>query len=120
MDYNLIIAKYADLSMLYNTSAFTFEGLTTDKDSMNQLFEVFKPFIKDNIKYLDIYIVKGSLMNRHYCLKYDPYPDNLNIVAIPTNQFKDLGKLAMFKLQVGARWFDDIVDNNNIHESASM
>ena len=33
-------------------------------------------------------------------------------VSIPLNMFKNIGKLAILKLQFGARWLDDIVDNN--------
>ena len=110
--YNLIDAGVNDLEMLYNGSAFTFEGLDTSRESMKSLMTALKDYVNPEMDELTIYVVKGSLMNDRYGLWKDPYPDRLSIVAIPTNQFKDIGKLAMFKLQVGARWFDDIVDNN--------
>ena len=40
------------------------------------------------------------------------YPEDLTFVSIPLSMFKNIRKLAMLKLQLGARWLDDIVDNN--------
>lgn len=118
MKYQLIDANPDDFTYLYNTSAFTIEGLTTDEESMNQLIEMLSRYgVRENP---EIYVVKGSLMNRYYNLIKDPYKDELNIVAIPTTQFKDVSKLAIFKMKIGARWFDDIVDNNRMHENGNI
>ena len=39
------------------------------------------------------------------------YPDDITFLAFPLDGL-DIGKLAMFKLKMGDRWFDDIIDNN--------
>lgn len=39
------------------------------------------------------------------------YPDQLNFLCFPLDGL-DVGKLAMFKLRMEDRWFDDIVDND--------
>ena len=40
------------------------------------------------------------------------YPDDLNFLCFPLEGIRDIGKLAMFKITMGDRWFDDIVDND--------
>ena len=53
----------------------------------------------------DGYITKGSVMNKICKLTGDnAYPDDLNIFSI-----KDFKGLA---IQYGARWIDDVIDNN--------
>lgn len=42
------------------------------------------------------------------------YPDDLHFLAFPLNGL-NVGKLAIFKIKMGDRWFDDIVDNNAQH-----
>lgn len=54
----------------------------------------------------------GSDMNSEYNLTgSNRYPNNFQFLAFPLDNL-DIGKLAMFKLRMGDRWFDDIVDNN--------
>lgn len=114
MNYNLINANSKDLKHLYDTSAFTFVGLMTDDKNIQLMLDSLKEYgLKDTP---DIYVVEGSLMNSYYGLTKDPYPEDLHIVALPVDQFSDVGRLAIFKLRIGARWFDDIVDNNEYHE----
>ena len=51
-------------------------------------------------------------MNEVYCLTgTNRYPDDLTFLCFPLDGLH-VGKLAMFKLEMGDRWFDDIVDNN--------
>lgn len=53
----------------------------------------------------------GKEMNEEYDLDGDyKYPNGLNFLAFSLEGL-DIGKLAMFKLYMGDRWFDDIVDN---------
>lgn len=42
--------------------------------------------------------------------KRDEFPSELNILMFPLDGL-DLGGLAMFKMQMRDRWFDDIIDN---------
>lgn len=62
---------------------------------------------------IEIHVIPGSLMNEVYGLiGENRYKDGLNIVCVKLHHFNDIGRLAVIKLQVGARWFNDIVDNN--------
>ena len=85
------------LKELYDSSAMTWEGLREDN------FEIA----------LDMagqagakgYITKGKVMNELCDLTgNNAYPDDLNIFSI--KNFKGLA------IQFGARWIDDVIDNN--------
>lgn len=57
-------------------------------------------------------VFSGKDMNRHYGLTgTNAYDGSLTCVMFPLDGI-DTVKLAMFKMAIGARWFDDIVDNN--------
>lgn len=85
------------LKELYDSSAMTWEGLREDN------FEIaLKECGQDGAKG---YITKGSVMNKLCKLTGDnAYPDDLNIFSI--KEFKGLA------IVFGARWMDDIIDNN--------
>jgi len=54
----------------------------------------------------------GADMNAQYHLTGDnAYPDDLHFLAFSLDGL-DVNKLAMFKLRMQDRWFDDIVSNN--------
>ena len=58
----------------------------------------------------------GAAMNSHYGLTdTNAYPDDLHFLAFPLDGL-DVGKLAIFKLQMQDRWFDDIVANNAVRQ----
>jgi hypothetical protein len=85
------------LKALYDCSAMTWEGLRSDD------FEVaLQECGQENAKG---YITKGSVMNDICKLTGDnAYPEDLNIFSI--DKFRGLA------IQYGARWMDDIIDNN--------
>lgn len=85
------------LKELYDSSAMTWEGLRED-DFKIALQECGAEGAKG-------YITKGSVMNKLCKLTGDnAYPDDLNIFSI--KEFKGLA------IVFGARWMDDIIDNN--------
>ena len=85
------------LKELYDSSAMTWEGLRSED------FEV--AIDAAGKTGADGYITKGSVMNKLCKLTGDnAYPNDLNIFSI-----KDFKGLAM---SYGARWMDDIIDNN--------
>ena len=72
-----------------------------------------KADVLDDVEIFEFYTWKGKLMNQIYMLTgSNAYPEDLTFVSIPLNMFKNMEKLAILKLQFGARWLDDIVDNN--------
>ena len=131
--YKLIEVSDKDgLDTLYNASAMTFTDLGAEEEDL--LFFVNwleKAEVKPKMP-LNIYVIKGSTMNREYGLtRSNAYPDDWGIVSIMHD--KDIGdskKLRAAQMtvpgreQVGTiggdtpmwdtygRWFDDIVDNN--------
>lgn len=85
------------LKALYDCSAMTWEGLIEED------FEVaLKTCGQEGAKG---YAIKGKLMNEFCELTgHNAYPDDLNIFSI--DKFKGLA------IMYGARWMDDIIDNN--------
>ena len=62
------------------------------------------------------YQFTGKDMNEHYGLTgNNRYPDALQFLCFPLDGL-NVGKLAIFKLRMGDKWFDDIVDNNRRRE----
>jgi hypothetical protein len=94
----IITVKTKDqLKELYDSSAMTWEGLR-EEDYEIALQECGQAGAKG-------YVTKGSVMNKLCKLTGDnAYPDDLNIFSI-----KDFQGLA---IQYGARWIDDVIDNN--------
>ena len=67
-----------------------------------------------------MYVWEGRQFNKLYGLTgSNAYPDDLTFVSIPLDAWKpgQIGRLAMTKMQYGARWLDDIVDNNARRQS---
>lgn len=98
------------LDNLYNNSAFTIEGLA--KESIPDLIN----WLEENTMFTTenpiVYITNGNVMNEEYLLSgNNAYPYDLTIISVIDI---DLVKVALKRFSVGARWFDDIVDNNAI------
>lgn len=63
-------------------------------------------------------IFTGKDMNARYDLTdSNAYPDDLHCLAFSLDGL-EINKLAVFKLQMGDRWFDDIVNNNERRQMA--
>ena len=104
-----ILTTKEDLDALYNSSALTWEGLTTDDESIKQVEEWLTEH-KVDISKAVFNIISGKLMNTIYKLKGDNrYPNDLSIVSITGI---DTTNVILARFRVGGRWFDDIVDNN--------
>lgn len=117
--YELKEADETKLRELENASAFTIEGAGGDLNEwcigLNEALD------KNKIgQVTTFYTFSGELMNKVYGLTgSNAYPDNFTFLCFMLDGL-DIGKLAMFKLRFGARWLDDIVDNNNAREQKMM
>lgn len=108
-----------DFDYLYGQSALTWEGMSADRGNLDAIFEAFgdagaEP--KDDLRFFEI---SGSEMNARYGLTgSNAYPDDLTILSIPLEDFGNPSALAWWRFEYGARWFDDIVDNNARREGS--
>lgn len=63
---------------------------------------------------------KGKDMNEVYLLTgNNAYANRLTFLMFPLDGL-EVSKLAIFRLQAGDKWFDDIVDNNQRREATQM
>lgn len=99
------------LDALYNQSALTWEGLSSDEENLNAVrnwLEEHKAILGDDEP--TFHIISGEFMNEQYGLSgTNAYPEDLTIVSVT-----DINQMAITipRFEVGGRWFDDIVDNN--------
>ena len=96
---------------MYEGSYYTITGCGGDLEEWKTGYQ--KMLEKEGIGNVTEWIhFTGKEMNDTYNLTgNNRYPDDLNFLAFPLANM-NIGKLAMFKIQMGDRWFDDIVDNN--------
>ncbi len=101
------------LRKAYEGSYYTIIGAGGDlqecKDGYNELLEKEEiGHVNDN----DFITFSGKDMNDEFNLTGDNrYPDDLTFLAFPLDNL-NISKLAIFKLKMQDRWFDDVVDNN--------
>ena len=105
------------LRAAYEGSYYTIEGAGGDpqewKDGIGSALR--EQGIGEVTKWISF---TGKDMNDEFNLTgSNRYPDSLHFLAFPLDGL-DISKLAMFKLMMGDRWFDDIVDNNARREEA--
>ena len=104
------------LEELVKGSALTFEGLAESS------FDEFLDWVKDiaGLKTRRLYVTKGKLANSEWLLTGDnAYRNDLNIVSVKLDDMEDQSKIVMARFQVGARWMNDIHDNNVMRERES-
>ena len=97
------------LKELVKGSALTFEGLAESS------FDGFLDWVDGiaGLKTRRLYVTKGKLANSEWSLTGDnAYQDDLNIVSVKLDDMEDWNKVVMPRFQIGARWADDIYENN--------
>lgn len=98
------------LKELEKQSLFCWEGMSASESNLKAIENAAADYT-GNKSELTFIIWKGALMNITYNLTGDnAYNDNLTFVGI-----KDFYN-TKFKIDTGARWLDDIVDNNRRRE----
>ena len=90
-----------DIEDLCDCSAITMVGL--NKGENGDL--AFQDYLKDYLEDDTIYITMGKTLNDMY---ETDFPEDLRVVSLKYNK---LGKLPMIRLEIGAKWFDDFIDN---------
>lgn len=99
------------LKQAYDNSYYTIVGCGGDLNTWKKGYE--KLLDLENIGTISEWIqFTGKDVNSVFDLKGDNrFKDNLIFLAFPINNL-DTGKLAIFKLKMHDRWFDDIINNS--------
>ena len=90
-----------DIQELIDSSAITMIGLCEGKNGDLAFQEYLKEYLEDD----NIYITMGRTINELYG---SDLPNDLRIVSL---KYKKLGRLPMIRIEIGAKWFDDFIDN---------
>lgn len=115
-DFQLVEADEEQIEDLKNNSALTWEGMAIDDDNLQTIVDDLKQETRIKLPVI-FYTWKGKLFNEMYGLtENNAYPDDLNFLAIDLDNWENIGKLPVYKFQIGARWLDDIVDNNKLRQ----
>ena len=100
-----------ELDDAYNGSYYTIVGAGGD---LNEWVEGYEEMLNEQgIGTPEFWITfNGRDVNNKYDLSGDNrFNNSLTFLAFPLDGL-NVGKLAMFKLRMGDRWFDDIIDNS--------
>lgn len=104
------------LNALYNQSALTWEGLSSDEENLNAVRNWLEEHGALTNVEPDFHIISWEFMNEQYGLSGDnAYPEDCTLVSVTDI---DQMKIALPRFEVGGRWFDDIVDNNARREES--
>lgn len=106
------MTDYSDMfDELYSGSAYTIIGAG---GSEKEWEDGYQDILDQNDigKISRWYSFTGKAYNEKYSLnRNNRYQDNLHFLAFPLDGL-DIGKLSMLRLQMGDKWFDDLVDND--------
>ena len=118
MKANLIALK--DESMLqtfYDENAFVRNGLLPNDDNIKTHMELLSNYLdtryRDGEKFIPMYVVKGSMMNRAYGLSgKNAFESDYTMIITPRNVFAyhDREGFDYGLLLAGGAWFQNIVD----------
>lgn len=108
------ISTAEEFEMLYKGSAYTVTGAGGPLEQW--MTGITQELEKEKIGTpKEFYTFKGKQMNENYGLSGKvAYKDDITFLSFPLEGL-DINKLAMFKIRMQDRWFDDIVDNNARH-----
>lgn len=101
----------ADFDKMYEGSWYTISGCGGDINEWKTGYQdlLTKEGIGTVTEWAEF---TGREMNAKYGLTgKNAYPANFHFLAFSLDGL-DIGKLAIFKIRMGDRWFDDIVSNN--------
>lgn len=98
---------------MYNGSYCTFEGVNDVKEWTDGITKMLAEQGMGQLVPEDFVNITGAEVNRELGLTgSNRYPDDLVILGFSLKHITNTGALTMWKFQMGARWFDDIVANS--------
>lgn len=115
-EFTLDVADDNKISELEHGSAFTWEGMVVDAENLSTIVEALKEETSISLP-VRFYTWTGEVMNNKYGLTgRNAYPEDLTFLSIDLDNWGSMDGLIEFKFSVGARWLDDIVDNNKVRQ----
>ena len=116
-EYTITDADKDKIMELKNGSAFTWEGMDASEENLQAIVDDLKE--NTNIVLpVNFYKWSGETFNEMFNLTdANAYQNDLTFLAIDLDNWSALGNLPIYKMQVGARWLDDIVDNNTVRQN---
>lgn len=111
----------SDMTKFYNNNDFCMVGVKVTDEGCQQLANLLADNYDINTP-VQFYSIKGKDMNKVYDLYGDnAYPDkDFNILVVPTDTIKNCPNyahiIADVKVLIHARYFNDVVDNNEYRE----
>ena len=105
------------INELAGKSAFTWEGMDASEENLQAIVDDLKENTNITLP-VNFYKWSGELFNDMFELTdANAYQNDLTFLAIDLDNWSALGNLPIYKMQVGARWLDDIVDNNTVRQN---
>lgn len=102
-----------ELAELKEKTILTLVGMIDSEDNIKSIFEYFDE--TTGMKEYRYYLFKGRLMNSYCELKGEnKYPNDLNFIGIDIDDMTKPSVIITKRFEIGARWLDDIIDNNLI------
>lgn len=110
------VSSRSQLDQFYANNDYFIECVTGDEEFCqivaNLLYANYK--IKTPV---ETYVLTGKDMNKAYDLHGDnAYQDNVHHVIIPLKTIKNNNDISLAKITLKARYFNDVVDNNEYRE----
>ena len=110
------VSSKSDMDKFYKGNDFTLEGIQCDEASCQMIANYLARNFDVNTP-IEIYVIKGKDMNKVYDLYGDnAYPNDLHIMVIPLKSLKKSSDIVDAKYSIKARYFNDVVDNNEYRE----
>ena len=107
---------HSGFNKFYNNNDFIIECVTGDDELCQIIANILNSKYKINTP-VNMYVITGKDMNKEYDLSGDnAYQDNVHHVIIPLSTLKNSSYTAAAKESIGARYFNDVVDNNEYRE----
>lgn len=111
------ITKVKDLSKLDEMAKGSYYTITGAGGDINEWVKGYTEYLeKEQIGTpKEFFTFTGKQMNEKYQLSNSvAYRDDLTFLSFPLDNL-NTNRLAMFKIRMQDRWFDDIVSNNELH-----
>lgn len=110
------VSSKSDMDRFYKGNDFTLEGVDCNDKSCQMISNFIGKRTEVNTP-IEIYVIKGKDMNKVYDLYGDnAYQNNIHIMVIPLDTLKNRNDIVYIKQSIHARYFNDVVDNNEYRE----